>query len=102
MYLPNYLLILSDQIRPIVLVPLDPIFPHLNDLFPIELPGNAKSGNGVVVGIEMLLLFEVLVILPEKLKDVFLVGLDLRVLAVCHTDRVARRFHSTLRIKCLN
>lgn len=50
----------------------------------------------------MLLLFEVLVILPEELKDIFLVGLDLRVLAVCHTDRVARRFHSTLRIKCLN
>lgn len=43
MYFLNNLFFFRDEIRPVILIPLNPIPPHLNDLFFLELPRNTKT-----------------------------------------------------------
>jgi len=59
------LLTLRNLVRSVVLIPLDPVFPHLNDLLPLELPGNAESSDSIDIGVEVLLVLELGVVRPE-------------------------------------
>jgi hypothetical protein len=56
MYLADDLLTFGYLIGTVVLVPLDPALPHLNDLLLLELSRNRKSGDGNDVGVELFLL----------------------------------------------
>ncbi len=41
----------GDLVRSVVFVPLDPLFPHFDGLFSVELAGDWEPGDGVDVGV---------------------------------------------------
>lgn len=78
-------LISRDLVRPVVLVPLDPLAPLLDGLLPVEFSSDREPRDRVDVGVEMLSLFAVLVLFQEDLLDLVLVGLNLGEFAVCYS-----------------
>ena len=82
MDLADDLFLLGYLARFVVLVPLDPVPPHLDDLFLFELPGDAEPGGRVDVGVEVFLGGQLGVLLSEEVDHFLLVGLDLGELAV--------------------
>ena len=62
-----------DFVRSEVFVPLDPLLPLFDGLFPIKLSGNGESGNSVNVCIELLSFFAVLIFLCKDLFNLMLV-----------------------------
>ena len=78
----------ADLIRPVVFVPLDPLAPLFDSLFPIELSCDGEAGDGVDVSVEVLAFFAVLVLFGEYLFDLVLVRFDLGELAVGYAERV--------------
>ena len=85
----NDFFVLGYKVRPVVLVPFDPVFPHLYYLLAVEFSRDAEPCNSIYVGEEILLGLESLIIFPEDLEDFLLVGTHLRQLTVAHVYGVA-------------
>ena len=88
MYLGQDLLILRNLIRFIVLIPLDPIPPHLNNFLLLELSGNTKSGNSMNFSVETFFFSNVIVLFLEDIDHFLLVGLHLSQLAIGNFERI--------------
>jgi hypothetical protein len=88
MYLPNDLLTLRNLIRSVVLVPLDPVPPHFDDLLSVELPSNTKASNCIYIGVKVLLGLEGFILRVEDRNDIFSVSLYLRQLTVSDKERI--------------
>lgn len=89
MYFRNDFLVLGNQVRSIILVPLNPIFPHFYDFFSVELSSYTEPGDCVYICVKILFLFQVLVLISENFDDFLLIGLNLGQFAVGDTYRVA-------------
>lgn len=89
MYLGDDVFALCNLVRPVVLIPFDPVFPHLYDLFAVKLSSNAEASDGIDIGVEVLLFVELFVVSFEDLEDFLLIGCNLSVLAVANADGVA-------------
>ena len=72
----------GDLVRPVIFIPFDPIPPHLNDLFFLELSSNTETCNCMNVSVELFLLLKAVELFPENADDFLLVGLHLCELAV--------------------
>ena len=89
MYLGYDFLVLGNQVRSIILVPLNPIFPHFYDFFSVKLSSNTEPSDCVYICVKILFLFQVLVLISENFDDFLLIGLNLGQFAVADTYRVA-------------
>ena len=81
------------MVRLVFLVPFDPIFPHLHNLFSFELSCDGEFSDGVDVGIEVLAVSEILMLLSKYLKDFLLIGLDLCKLTIADEKRIRLVLH---------
>lgn len=84
--LANDGLISRYPVRPVLLIPLNPLAPLLDGLLAIEFPCDWEAGDGVDVGVEGLSLLDGLVLLGEDLLDFGLVGFDLCEFAVSNSE----------------
>ena len=82
MNLLDDLLICCYLIGTEIFEPLDPIFPHFDDLFFLKLSCNAESGDGLNVGVKLLFFCDIFVFVSEDFNDLFLIGFDLSELRV--------------------
>jgi hypothetical protein len=82
MYLSYDLLVLRNLVRSVVLVPLDPVPPHLDYFLPVELSRDAEASNCVNIGVKVPLSLKGLILSLEDLDDLLSVCLDLSQLAV--------------------
>lgn len=85
--------LLSDEIRPVLLKPFDPISPHFDDLFLIEFTGNAESGNSKDVSIKIFLTGKMTVLVSKDSDEFFLVRFDLCELAVGDEEGIGSCLH---------
>lgn len=74
MYLRNNFLVLGNQIRSIVLIPLNPVSPHFYNFLSIEFSRDAKPRNCVNIGVEVFLFFKLLIVCPEYFDYFLLIG----------------------------
>jgi hypothetical protein len=88
MNLANDGLISRYPIRPVLLIPLNPLAPLFDSLLAVEFPRDWEAGDGVDVGVEGLSLFDGLVLVGEDLLDFGLVGFDLGEFAVSNSEGV--------------
>ncbi len=84
----NYFLLLTNFIRLVALVPLNPLGPHFINFIFLELSSNAKSSNCIDVGIELTPLFQMSKFLIKYLHDLFLLGFHLSQLAICYIQGI--------------
>lgn len=82
--------ICSNQVRSILFIPLDPLAPLFDSLFPIELSGDWKPCNSVNVGVKIFTLFTMLVLFCKDLFDLMLIWLNLSKLRVRNSQRIVR------------
>ena len=73
----NNFLFLADLIWLVVFIPFDPLHPHFNNLFLLELSGNRKSGHSIDIGIELFFLGNMIELIIEDFLDNTLEGLNL-------------------------
>ncbi len=69
MYFVDNRLISGNLIRPVLLIPLDPLAPLFNSLLAVEFPCNRKARDGIDVGVEELSLVDCGILLAEDLLD---------------------------------
>jgi hypothetical protein len=85
----NDFFVLGYKVRPVILIPFDPVFPHLYYFLAVEFSRDAEPRNRVYVGEEILLCLETLILCSEYFDDFLLVGTHLRQLTVAHVYGVA-------------
>ena len=90
MYLGQDLLLFRNLIRFILLIPLDPVPPHLNNLLLLELPGNTESGSSMNLGVEPFLFSNMTILFFKNADHLLLVGLHLSQLTVGNFERIKR------------
>lgn len=77
-YFGNHFLLFGDEIWTVILIPLDPVGPHLDDFLLLELAGHREPSYGIDVGVEVFLFGDGGVVLAEDVHEFLLEGLDLR------------------------
>lgn len=93
MNLADDFFLFSDEVRPVLLKPFDPVLPHFNDFFLLKFSGNAEAGYSINVGIKVFLTCEMAVFVPKDGDDFFLVGFDLCELAISDKEGVGSCLH---------
>ena len=78
----NDLFLFGDLVRPVIFIPFDPILPHLDYLFLLELTSNTETCNCMNVSVELLFFLDAVELFPENIDDLLLVGLYLCELAI--------------------
>jgi hypothetical protein len=63
--LANNFLIFGDEVGSVLLVPLDPVAPHLHNLLLLELSGDTEASHGVDTGVELLPIGQMAILLVE-------------------------------------
>lgn len=79
------LLFLTDGLRFVALVPLDPFYPHLHSFSFIELACDAEPGDRIDISIEITTGFQMSELCIENISDNLLYGFDLGQLTVGYT-----------------
>ena len=69
MNLSDDVFLLRDLVGSVVLVPLDPVAPHLDDLVLVELTGDAETGNSMDVRVKGFALAEFRVFFAESVHN---------------------------------
>lgn len=90
------LLFFGDEVGPVFFKPFDPVSPHFDDLFLLKLAGYRESGDGVDIGIEILLRGEMAELAPEDIEEILLVGLDLCEFAIGNEEGIGCDFHGDI------
>lgn len=88
MYFMNYFLLLTNFIRLVALVPLNPLRPHFINFIFLKLSSNAKSSYSMDVGIELTPLFQMSKFLIKNLDDLLLLRFHLSQLAICYIQGI--------------
>lgn len=84
----DYFLLLTNFIRLVALVPLNPLGPHFINFIFLKLSSNAKSSHSMDVGIELTSLFQMSKFLIKNLDDLFLLRFYLSQLTICYIQGI--------------
>ena len=88
MDLRDDIFLFGNEVRFVLLIPFDPVSPHLNYLFFFKLSSNTKSCDGLYISVEILFTIQFAVLVFEYGKDFFPVSSNLCKLTISNKERI--------------